>query len=147
MTMEPSCCDERGLRVVAAPRSAPQCLLGAPLDRRRGGARMQRSGGGDSSRSLSPERDTTQAHEQSLLVRRDLLERDAELAVVAGLIDTITDAGRLLAIEGPPGIGKTALMAEARALAQEAGLQVLGARGSGLERSFSYGVVAQLFET
>jgi DNA-binding CsgD family transcriptional regulator len=65
---------------------------------------------------------------------------------VGGLIDAIADGGRLLAIEGPPGIGKTALLAEARALAQEAGLQVLGARGSELERSFSYGVVRQLFE-
>jgi hypothetical protein len=52
----------------------------------------------------------------------------------------------LLAIEGPPGIGKTALLAEARTLAREAGLQVLGARGSELERSFSYGMVLQLFE-
>jgi hypothetical protein len=88
----------------------------------------------------------TQAHEQSLLVQLDLLERAAERAAVARLITAIPDGGRLLAIEGPPGIGKTALMAEARALAQEAGLQVLGARGSELERSFSYGVVRQLFE-
>ena len=65
---------------------------------------------------------------------------------MGGLIDAIADGGRLLAIEGPPGIGKTALLAEARALAQEAGSQVLGARGSELERSFSYGVVRQLFE-
>jgi DNA-binding CsgD family transcriptional regulator len=85
-------------------------------------------------------------HEQSLLVQLDLLERDAELAAVASLITAIPDGGRLLAIEGPPGIGKTALIAEARALAHEAGLQVLGARGSELERSFSYGVVRQLFE-
>jgi DNA-binding CsgD family transcriptional regulator len=65
---------------------------------------------------------------------------------VTGLIHAIANGGRLLAIEGPPGIGKTALLAEARALAQEAGLQVLGARGSELERSFSYGVARQLFE-
>jgi hypothetical protein len=37
-------------------------------------------------------------------------------------------------------------MMEAKALAQEAGMQVLGGRGSDLERSFSYGVVRQLFE-
>jgi DNA-binding CsgD family transcriptional regulator/tetratricopeptide (TPR) repeat protein len=80
------------------------------------------------------------------LVQLDLLEREAELAAVRSLIDAVADGGRLLAIEGPPGIGKTALLAEARALAQEAGLKVLGARGSELERSFSYGVVRQLFE-
>jgi predicted ATPase len=100
----------------------------------------------DSRRSSSTEGDTTQAHEQSLVVQLDLLERDAELAAVVGLIDAIADGGRLLAIEGPPGIGKTALLAEARRLAREEGLRVLGARGSELERSFSYGVVRQLFE-
>jgi DNA-binding CsgD family transcriptional regulator/tetratricopeptide (TPR) repeat protein len=84
--------------------------------------------------------------EQSLLAQLDLLERDIELAAVAGLITATPDGGRLLAIEGPPGIGKTALITEAKALGQEAGFQVLGARGSDLERSYSYGVVRQLFE-
>jgi MoxR-like ATPase len=37
---------------------------------------------------------------------------------VTGLIAASPGGGRLLAIEGPPGIGKTALIAEARALAQ-----------------------------
>jgi DNA-binding CsgD family transcriptional regulator/tetratricopeptide (TPR) repeat protein len=76
----------------------------------------------------------------------ELLERDAELASVVDLIGGIGDGGQLLAIEGPPGIGKTALLAEAKGLGEEAGLQVLSARGSELERSFSYGVVRQLFE-
>jgi DNA-binding CsgD family transcriptional regulator len=84
--------------------------------------------------------------EQSFRVQLDLLERDTELTAVTGLIAATPGGGRLLAIEGPPGIGKTALMMDAKALAQEAGLQVLAARGSELERSFSYGVVRQLFE-
>jgi DNA-binding CsgD family transcriptional regulator/tetratricopeptide (TPR) repeat protein len=75
-----------------------------------------------------------------------LLERDTELAAVEGLIDAPFGGGRLLAIEGPPGIGKTALLLQARSLAQDAGMQVLGARGSEFERPFSYGVVRQLFE-
>ena len=74
------------------------------------------------------------------------LERDSELANVAELIAALPDGGRLLVIEGPPGIGKTLLLAQAKTLAQEAGLQVLTARGSDLERSFSYGVARQLFE-
>ena len=74
-----------------------------------------------------------------------LLERDSELAAVEGLIADTPSGGRLLAIEGPPGIGKTALLA-GRFLAQEAGMEVLGARGSEFERPFSYGVVRQLFE-
>ena len=92
------------------------------------------------------EGDSTRVTEQSFLVQLELLERDSELATVTGLIGATPGGGRLLAIEGPPGIGKTALIGEAKALAQEAGMQVLGARGSELERSFSYGVVRQLFE-
>ena len=37
-------------------------------------------------------------------------------------------------------------MAEAKSRGNEAGMQVLSARGSELERSFSFGVVRQLFE-
>jgi DNA-binding CsgD family transcriptional regulator/tetratricopeptide (TPR) repeat protein len=75
-----------------------------------------------------------------------LFERDRELAAVAGLIGPTLSGGRLLAIEGPPGIGKTALIARAKALAQEAGMEVLGGRGTEFERRFSYGVARQLFE-
>jgi DNA-binding CsgD family transcriptional regulator len=83
--------------------------------------------------------------EQSLLVQRELLERESDLAALEAVV-AAADGGRLLAIEGPPGIGKTALIAEAKALAQRAGAEVLSGRGSELERSFSYGVVRQLFE-
>jgi DNA-binding CsgD family transcriptional regulator/tetratricopeptide (TPR) repeat protein len=76
----------------------------------------------------------------------ELLEREAELAAVEALIGDPLDTGRLLAIEGPPGIGKTSLLAATKARAQEAGIQVMGARGSELELAFSYGVVRQLFE-
>src|SRR5215831_6288997 len=78
--------------------------------------------------------------------RVTLLERDAELTSVEELIVDASGRGRLLAIEGPPGIGKTSLIREARALGQEAGMEVLGARGSELESRFSFGVVRQLFE-
>jgi DNA-binding CsgD family transcriptional regulator len=81
-----------------------------------------------------------------LIAQPELLERDAELAAVRQLIATAPDGGRLLAIEGQPGIGKTALIVEAKSLAQDAGFRVLGARGSELERTFSYGIVRQLYE-
>jgi len=75
---------------------------------------------------------------------QELLERDCELAA---LEETIGGRGSpLLVIEGPPGIGKTALLGQARRRGRAAGLRVLGARGSELEQSFSYGVVRQLFE-
>ncbi len=43
-------------------------------------------------------------------------------------------------------MGKTRLVAEARASAEEAGFEVLAARGGELEEEFAYGVVRQLFE-
>jgi hypothetical protein len=82
----------------------------------------------------------------ALSAESDLLERDAELAAVEDLISTTPSVGRLLTIEGPPGIGKTSLLVEAKARGQAAGMQVVAARGSELERTFSYGVVRQLFE-
>jgi DNA-binding CsgD family transcriptional regulator/tetratricopeptide (TPR) repeat protein len=76
--------------------------------------------------------------------QRELLERHTELAAIDAVI--AAPGGRLLAIEGPPGIGKTSLVVEAKARAQEAGARVVGARGSELERAFAFGVVRQLFE-
>jgi DNA-binding CsgD family transcriptional regulator len=79
-----------------------------------------------------------------LRARPDLLERRSELAAIESAIGAGTEG--LLAIEGAPGIGKTALIAQARALGDAAGMQALGARGSELESKFAYGVVRQLFE-
>jgi hypothetical protein len=53
--------------------------------------------------------DSAQAREQSLLVQLELLERDPELAVVADVIGAVRHGGRLLAIQGPPGIGNPAV--------------------------------------
>jgi DNA-binding SARP family transcriptional activator len=79
--------------------------------------------------------------------RSDLVDRDGELdAIRAAVADLTAGASQLLLIEGPPGVGKTRLLAEARRLAVEQGLPVLGARGSQLERTFGFGAVRQLFE-
>src|SRR6266576_5390265 len=55
----------------------------------------------------------------------DLLERDAELGALEDLVGSGDAGGVLMAIEGPPGIGKTALMAEAKSRGNEAGMRVL----------------------
>src|SRR5215471_20845272 len=76
-----------------------------------------------------------------------LLERQGELARIDGLLGA-TRAGRggVLMITGPAGIGKSALLAEARERAGRAGARVLAGRGGELEGGFSFGVARQLFE-
>lgn len=76
-----------------------------------------------------------------------LLERDREVAAIERLLAQAEAArGQLVVIEGPIGIGKTTLLGIAQALARKRGLIVLTARGSPLERDFSFGIVRDLFE-
>jgi predicted ATPase len=66
---------------------------------------------------------------------RALLEREGEVEAIADAIGGVRDGvGQALLIEGPAGIGKTALVGELRGRAKQAGLRVLGARGSEMER-------------
>jgi DNA-binding CsgD family transcriptional regulator len=77
----------------------------------------------------------------------ELLERDGDLHVLGTLVARAAGGdGRVALIEGPPGIGKTELVAAARRLAAEAGMRCLSARGSPMERAFPFGVMRQLFE-
>src|SRR5215471_6638497 len=76
-----------------------------------------------------------------------LLEREVQLAALRALVDAAkSGGGRFVVIEGTAGIGKTRLLAEARAIAGSAELRVLAARGGELEGEFAYGIVRQLFE-
>lgn len=76
-----------------------------------------------------------------------LLERDRELEEITIALDCgLAGAGGVLAIEGPAGIGKTALLGEALRAGERKGMLVLGARGIERERDFPFGVVRQLFE-
>jgi DNA-binding CsgD family transcriptional regulator len=77
-----------------------------------------------------------------------LLERDHELEVLDRVVEDALAGDAVVALlEGPAGIGKSSLLAQARAKAAAAGFQVLSARGSDLERESPYGVVRQLFES
>ena len=76
-----------------------------------------------------------------------LLEREAQVAALEALADAArSGGGRFAVIEGSAGIGKTRLLAEARAIAGAAGMRVLAARGGEFEGEFAYGIVRQLFE-
>jgi DNA-binding CsgD family transcriptional regulator len=76
-----------------------------------------------------------------------LFEREAELDVLHDAVArALAGTAGLVIVEGPAGIGKSRLLAEARAHAAERALVVLTARGGELERSFPFGIVRQLFE-
>ena len=76
-----------------------------------------------------------------------LLERHEELAQIeSALADARTGRGRFVVVEGPAGIGKTALLAAARTAAAEGGMRVLRSRATEMETNFAFGVVRQLFE-
>ena len=80
-------------------------------------------------------------------VTSQLLERSEELArIESALAEARAGRGTFVVIEGPAGIGKTALLAAARILAAGGGMRVLRSRGTELERDFAFGVVRQLFE-
>jgi DNA-binding CsgD family transcriptional regulator len=76
-----------------------------------------------------------------------LLERNEELArIESALADARTGRGRFVVVEGPAGIGKTALLAAARTAAADGGMRVLRSRATEMEANFAFGVVRQLFE-
>jgi tetratricopeptide (TPR) repeat protein len=75
-----------------------------------------------------------------------LFERGRELDELDSQIErAAAGEGRLVVVEGPAGIGKSRLLAEARRRANGS-MRVLSARGSELEGEFAFGVVRQLFE-
>jgi DNA-binding CsgD family transcriptional regulator len=75
-----------------------------------------------------------------------LVERERELEALGRLLGSAqAGVGGAVLVEGPPGIGKSSLLAAARDAAG-ADLRVLSARGGELEREFPFGVVRQLLE-
>ena len=75
-----------------------------------------------------------------------LFERETEIAALtAALAAARSGAGGLVVLDGPAGIGKSRLLAEARAMADALGMTTLTARGIDLERDAPFGVVADLF--
>jgi ABC-type cobalamin/Fe3+-siderophores transport system ATPase subunit len=76
-----------------------------------------------------------------------LLEREPEMALLdKAVAESIAGRGRVVLIEGPAGIGKSALLKEASEQAVRRAMRVMSAQGAVLERDFSFGVVRQLLE-
>ncbi|WP_347231752.1 ATP-binding protein [Streptomyces malaysiensis] len=87
---------------------------------------------------------------------RTLLERERELRAVDGALTELCGTepadrdeirgGGVIAFEGPGGVGKTALLGEARRRAVARGCTVLRARGGEHEQGAAFHVVRQLFQ-
>jgi DNA-binding CsgD family transcriptional regulator len=76
-----------------------------------------------------------------------VLDRTDELLEIDRSLRRVLDRdGHVLLVEGPPGIGKTALLRELRRRATSRVTTVLHARGGELEHGFGFGVVRQLLE-
>ena len=78
-----------------------------------------------------------------------LWERDAELAAVAEAVDALcagSASGSLLVFTGEAGIGKTALLTEARRIAEARKCAVWSARGGETITSVPFNVVRQLLQ-
>jgi DNA-binding CsgD family transcriptional regulator len=74
----------------------------------------------------------------------NLLEREAEIAALdQALAAAVAGQGSVVAIEGPPGIGKSRLVASAVELARARDMYTLSVRATELERSYPYGIVRQ----
>src|SRR4051794_32684287 len=137
-------CDGEDRRAAPRPR-LPQARHQL-AEAARGSARQRCSGARDRKRVTLP-LSAEQSEPAKALAQDPLLDRDAEVAALAALLDaTRSGDGRLVVIEGSAGIGKTRLLAEARVLAAAAEFDVLTARGGELEGQFAFGIVRQLFE-
>ncbi|EWM18519.1 AAA family ATPase [Kutzneria sp. 744] len=76
-----------------------------------------------------------------------LVERERELAAIHDMIGAVAAGhGRTVLVEGPPGIGKTAVLATAGEQARGRGLRVLTSVGGELEQDLPFTIVRQLFE-
>lgn len=77
---------------------------------------------------------------------RLILGRERELELIDELIDRVrAGRGAVAVLEGPAGIGKTALLIEASRRAEGSGFSVLQGGGARLEREYAFGVVRQIF--
>lgn len=79
-----------------------------------------------------------------------LWERDEEVAAIAEAVDILcadrSSPGSLLVLRGEAGLGKTALLAETRRIAEQRGCTVWSARGGETLRSVPFNVVRQLLQ-
>src|SRR5437588_6687036 len=80
-------------------------------------------------------------------VEGPLIEREAELDVLAEAVSGLAaGTGRVVVVDGAAGLGKTALLEQAAAIAAQSGCRVRRAAPGPHERAFPFGVVRTLLE-
>src|SRR5262245_11041557 len=77
-----------------------------------------------------------------LAALHNLVGRDRELAVIGGFLERSATVGTALLLVGEPGVGKTALLTTASALAQSRGIAVVQAAGTEVEGGSFSGLAA-----
>src|SRR5215218_1909979 len=81
---------------------------------------------------------------QTTTPQPELLERESELrALDHALAEAVDGRGSVVAVEGPPGIGKSRLVRACVERARERDMYTLAVRATELERSYPYGIVRQ----
>ncbi len=73
-----------------------------------------------------------------------LVGREPELGIVDDLFEQVSERGSALIVRGEPGIGKSALLAEASVRAEDRGMRVLTATGVRSEAKVSFAGLHQL---
>jgi predicted ATPase len=73
-----------------------------------------------------------------------IIGREAAQARLRGLVDQAPLAGQVLLVTGEAGMGKTALLADAAALARSAGMRVLSVTGRESESRLAFAGLHQL---
>ena len=76
--------------------------------------------------------------------RAPLFGRSAEIEVLTGLLDDVGRTGAALILRGDPGIGKSRLVSEVVALAEERAMNVLATRGVQSEARLAFAGLQQL---
>jgi DNA-binding CsgD family transcriptional regulator len=76
--------------------------------------------------------------------RAPIRGRSSEIEVLTGLLDDVGRTGAALVLRGDPGIGKSRLLSEAIALAEERRMKVLATRGVQSEAQLAFGGLQQL---
>ncbi|MDP9494697.1 MAG: AAA family ATPase [Actinomycetota bacterium] len=77
----------------------------------------------------------------------DMIDREDEIAILLGALETVADGGKLVAITGAAWMGKTRLLEELGTAAGHLDHSILSGRAFRMEQNLPFGVAAQLLRS